>query len=207
MRNAIFSICAAIALLTGIDARAGAPRLRYGLEWGNASAFYQSSHLNYITYEGYRVDDNDSGFSYVGNGHVLAELGINLTDRFAVSVYGGYAGLMKGDRVFPLLLRATAYHHEMTEDGLFCFAEAGPGFHSSTPHNTTLPAALMADAGCGYHVALSRSIGLDFQLSLRGAFDHTLIKDADTGEWIPDADVRRNETRAYALCLSIGLSF
>lgn len=207
MRKAMTAFCAAIALIAGTDVHAGAPRLRYGLEWGCAAAFYQSRDINYITHEGYRVDDDYKGLSFEGNGHVMAEMGINLTDRLAVSVYGGYAGLSEGNRVFPVLLRACLFPEGMTEDGLFCFAEAGPGFHSSTPSTTTLPAAIIANAGGGYHIALSRSIGLDFELSLRGAFDHKLIKDADTGDWVPDADIRRNATRTYALCLSIGLSF
>lgn len=207
MRKAALMLCAAFALLAGIEAHARAPRVRYGLEWGFTPTLFQSWHLNYISNEGYRVDDNDGGFSFAGNGIVLAEAGVNVSDHLALALYGGYAGLSKGNRVFPLLLRASLYPGGMTRDGLFCFAESGAGFHSSTPSATTLPAAVLANAGGGYHLALSRSIGLDFQLSLRGSFDHTLIKDADTGDWIPDADIRRNETRGYALCFSIGLSF
>lgn len=207
MKKSFLAILTAIALLGGIDARAGAPRIRYGLEWGVTPTFLQSWHFNYISGEGYRVDDSGRDHPFTFNGFVYAHFGVNVTDALALSLYGGYAGLSKGNRVFPLLFRASMYPKGMATDGLFYFAEAGAGFHAAKQSAPSLPAAALANAGAGYHLALSRSIGLDFQLSLRGAFDHQRIKDADTGNWVPDADIRRNDMRAYALCLSIGLSF
>ena len=207
MKRAAISLVAALSALFCISARAQAPRVRYGLEWGISPTFMQSRDINYISAEGYRVDEDWSGHKFDVNGLVMAEFGVNLNDYFALSLYAGYAGLEKGNRVFPLLLRMSAFPKGMTSDGIIIFADGGAGFHSAIPDASTPPTAIIADAGTGYHLALSRSIGLDFLLSLRGSFDHTLIKDADTGNWVPDADIRRNATRCYALCFSIGLNF
>lgn len=207
MRKVFAALIPALLLLGGVPARAGAPLLRYGLEWGFTPTFLETHNLNYFSSEGYRVDDKGSDFNLTGNGIVLAEVGVNVNERLALSLYAGYAGLSRGNRVFPLLMRVSAFPKGMTNDGVFCFAEAGAGFHSSEPAVSTLPAALLADAGGGYHLALSHSIGLDFQLSLRYTYDHTRIHDPDTGGWIPEYDVRSNGVRYCALCLSIGLNF
>lgn len=207
MKKAAISLVAVLSALFCISAQAQAPRVRYGLEWGISPTFLQSRDINYISAEGYRVDEDWTGLEFDVNGLVMAEFGVNLNDCFALSLYAGYAGISKDNRLFPLLLRLSAFPKGMTDDGIFIFADGGAGFHSAIPDAATLPAAVIADAGTGYHIALNRSIGLDFQVSLRGSFDHMLIKDADTGNWVPDADVRRNATRCYALCFSIGLNF
>lgn len=207
MRNAGKTLFAALMALSCVCARAQAPRVRYGLEWGISPTFLQSRDINYISAEGYRVDEDGKDFAIDWNGFVLADVGVNLNDNWALSLYAGYAGLSKGNRIFPLLLRVSAFPKGMTNDGIFIYAEGGAGFHSAVPDTSTLPAAAMTDAGLGYHLALSRSIGLDVQLSLRGSHDKMRIKDADTGVWVPDADIRRNDMHCYALCLSIGLNF
>ena len=207
MKNFPAILLTSFLILCGTRAGAQAPRVRYGLEWGITPTFIRSQDINYISAEGYRVDEDTSGFDFFANGYILADIGVNINDNAALSLYAGYAGLSDNNRVFPLLLRLSAFPKGMTTDGIFLYAEGGVGFHSATPGAGTLSSAIIADTGWGYHIALSRSIGLDFQMGLRASFDHVHIKDADTGEWVPDADIRRNDARYYALCFSIGLNF
>ena len=194
-------------LLACTAASARGSLFRYGVEWGYTPMVYEAHHLNYIAREGFRVDDNDSGGKFNSNALLLMDFGVNLTDNFSLGLYFGYAGLSEDNRVLPLSMRMTWFPKGITTDGFMCYAEAGAGFHLPWQDVPKRNAAFLASAGAGYHLALSRSMGLDFQIGLRESLDHALIPEPDGSGYVSGQNIRKNNTAYSALNITIGLTF
>ena len=190
---------------TAVSARG--PLLRYGVEWGYTPMAYEAHHLNYIAKEGFRVDDNDSGGKFASNASLLVDFGVNLTDNFSLGLYFGYTGISEDNRVLPLSMRMTWFPKGITSDGFLCYAEAGAGFHMPRLDVPGRPAAFLTGAGAGYHLALSRSMGLDFQIGLRESLDHALIPEPDGSGYVSGQNIRKNNAAYSALNITIGLTF
>lgn len=165
---------------------------------------YTSKHQNYTVSEGYRVDDNHAGWTFIGNAQVLANIGVNITPRIAVAAYTGLEGISKGFRVVPLTLRGTYHFKDMNSDGMLCYLDGGVGFKETRDPSEI---CTLMSAGTGYHVALSSSVYLDFLLSARAGLDSPEIVDPDTGRTIPESSIRLNQARFYSVNISIALNF
>lgn len=198
-----------IILLAACSSAAAArsPLLRYGLEWGFTPTLLASYHFNYISDEGYRVNDQGGGGYFAANGSILAHFGVNVTETFSLSLLSGAVGISEGNRVFPAMLRVSAYPKGVSSDGIFIFADGGVGFHADNPNTPTKKNAVLASLGGGYRFALSRSISFDLLASLRGAYDHASILNPDGPGYIPEQNIRRNNAGYIALNISAALTF
>lgn len=183
---------------------AAQPFIRYGVEWGSSGTLFTAKHQNYTVGEGYRVDENHAGWTFIGNAQILADLGVNITPHIAVAAYTGMAGIAEGFRVIPLTMRGTYYFKEMDCDGMLCYFDGGVGFKEI--RNPSKICTLLS-AGTGYHVALSRSVSLDFLFSARASLDRPDIVDPDSGRKIPESSIRLDQASYYSLNISIALNF
>lgn len=165
---------------------------------------FQSKHQNYTVGDGYRVDDNHAGWTFIGNARILANVGVNVTPHIALAAYSGLTGISKDFRAVPLTLRSTYFIRGMDCDGLLCYVDGGVGFKN---HRNLSDVCTLLSAGTGYHMALSRSVSLDFLISARLTLDSPDIFDPDSGKVIPAGNIRVNSARYGSLNLSIALSF
>ena len=203
-RSIILFILLLAAWAPSFAAQPHIPFIRYGVEWGSSGTLYTSKHQNYTVSEGYRVDDNHAGWTFIGNAQVLANIGVNITPRIAVAAYTGLEGISKDFRVIPLTLRGTYYFKDMDFDGMLCYFDGGVGFKGI--RNPSEICTLLS-AGTGYHMALSSSVSLDFLLSARASLDSPDIVDPDTGRALPESSIRLNQARFYSVNISIALNF
>lgn len=178
------------------------PFISYGIEWGGTVTFLSSHHFNFICSEGYRIDSEDQEASGQVNGVILAKIGINITDGLQISLYSGYAGIEHNRRIVPIEGRVNYYPKGLGCDGILTSAGAGIGINSSWTGITSSYARI----GCGYHIALTGSTGLDFIISYRLCTDRPRIEDPDGG-YVPERDIRKDIATYHALKLSIGLNF
>lgn len=184
--------------------REGAPLLRYGLEWGTTGTLYTSVHQNYTAEEGYRIDEYISEWTYISNAFVSANFGFNILPGFAAGLYAGYAGLTSDRRMFPLTLRLTCTPKGYDNDSFTSYIEGGFGF---TDIKHLAARCTLASGGVGYHMALSRSVSIDYLASLRFAMDHPAIIDQDSGITVPTSSIRLNNVIYLSLNFGIAVNF
>ena len=98
--------------LAGTCARARAPFVRFGVEWGPSAVIYSSEHLNYLDDDGSRIFDNKSYFGFSPNGFIMGHVGVNATNFLSFSIHSGYMGVNRNNRLIPALLRmrGTLWH-------------------------------------------------------------------------------------------------
>ena len=197
--NAKKLILAAILGLLGLSGEARAPLVKYGVEWGYAPTVYYKQALNYISEDGYRVDDRTGGLTWSSNGFILAGVGLNVSEHFCLSAHSGYMGISGGNRVIPVLLRATGYVAGSEKDGITVFLDFGAGLHIPKEDQPDRKPCLTGDAGLGYHLVLERRAGLNLMFSVKGTYDRPLVPDAK--------EVRRSAAFYLAPVVSVGLDF
>lgn len=183
------------------------PLIRFGLEWGYTPTIAGLYHYNYISDDGYRINDSGSGLYYATNADILAHFGVNVSRKLSISAITGNMGITKGTRVIPIIMRLSYYFNGVSNDGMFTYVDGGAGIHPAKPETPPRNAAWLANLGGGYRIALSREISLDFLSSVRWTYDHALIQNPDTGGWVQPQNIRRDNTGYLALTLSIGLTF
>ena len=205
IRKAIISAFVLAAACLG--ASAAEPLFRYGIEWGFSPKIAGLYHYNYLSDEGYRINDEGGGLAYASNGLILANVGVNVTESLCVSVLTGDMGLSRGNRVIPALLRVSAYPAGISKDGAFFFLDGGTGIHPDRPDTPSRKAAVLAGLGGGYHIALSGIIGLELFASLRGAYDHALIVNPEGAGYIQEENIRRNNAGYISGNISVALTF
>lgn len=203
-RHIIISLLLLASCIPALAGQPGIPFLRYGIEWGSCSTMFTARHQNYTAVDGYRIDENHAGWTFIGNAQVLANVGVNITPHIAVATYCGFSGITKGQRVMPLTLRGTYFFHEMDCDGMLCYFDGGIGFKD---YRDLSNICTLLSAGGGYHIALSRSVSLDFLLTARACLDQPDIFDPDTGNPVPRSNIRLNYADYCSLNISIALNF
>ena len=184
--------------------REGAPLLRYGLEWGTTGTLFTALHQNYTAEEGYRIDENISEWTYISNAFVSANFGFNIRPGFAAGLYAGYAGLTRGRRMFPLTLRLSCTPKGYDNDSFTSYIEGGFGF---TDIKHLSERCSLASAGAGYHMALNRSVSIDYLASLRFAMDHPVIIDQDSGIAVPTGSIRQNNVIYLSINFGVAVNF
>lgn len=181
-------------------------RVSFGLEWGYCQNFYKFRHINIISQEGSRINENFSGFSALSNGIIMAGVGYDFSEQFRGSVHFGYAGISEDTRVYPTLLRLSFAPKGQYSEGIFTFLDAGPGFRTK-PSEYDWTAMVMGDLGLGYRICLMPYSSLDLLLSIRAVYDRPAIDNPEGEGYVLPENIRSNVAEYYSLNLSIALSF
>jgi len=174
------------------------PLITFGLEWGYIAQHHAYSHFNYIADGGYRMDFSDKKLTYKTNAQIMAHFGFNVSKHLNLALYGGYQGLTRQQRIFPLALRTTVLFGQPEDRGRWLtYAGAGIGFKGS---EKMFKNALIGHGGFGYRLSLTRETKLDFLCAFQGTY------------WHPDTfsesiKVLRSDEILLGLNFGIGISF
>ena len=203
VRKTLISLLCALALLSGNAAAQQTRTLRFGLEWGFSERFLEGHHYNFLTEEGFRVDDSGVSNDFHANAFVLAKMGVSIADFVTVQLCSGYMGIGPGRRMIPVEGLVTVTPHGCESDGVLGFVGAGIGIHSIK--DSYLP--VLANVGIGYRYNLERRCCLDLKLGPQISVDHPELFDAVSNQFVPEPRVRANDAVNIALILSAGISF
>ncbi len=185
------------------------PRLTFGVEGSFSGTFLTYRHSNFISNYGYRIDRKKFRHRLHGNGEFLLHVGYNVSSHINLSIYTGYSGGGNGrsGHIFPLNLRCTLFPSKKTDgDRWFVFLDAGPALNKTESKNDISGNGRL---GGGYRLSITRSVKLDFIISLR----QTLLKNVTSqpggmgAEFIDQDRIRRNNAAYTALSLGIGITF
>ncbi|MCR4824023.1 MAG: hypothetical protein K5849_01570 [Bacteroidales bacterium] len=180
-------------------------RFRIGMEWGYSQCFYRGWNYNFISEEGSRFYDRSYELHLKANGIVLGQIGFNMNkDRFNLSLLSGYIGVGENNQMIPFLLRFSYYPRTAAEDGMFAFAQAGPGLHIFPGERE---AAWLASLGAGYRITLSLDCNLDLLLGIKYLYDHPLIPNPEGPGYVPRRNIRKNNAGYCALDLTLAVNF
>ena len=179
-------------------------RFRMGVEWGYSQCFLLVHSYNYISEEGSRFYDETRDFHLQPNGLILGYIGMDLGERFNLSLYGGYLGVGRDNRLFPVLLRGSWFPRGTRDDGGLFFLQAGPALHGF-PEGRKV--AWLGSLGGGYRIRLSDDCFLDLLGGLKLLYDHPLIPNPEGPGHVPARNIRKNNAGYCALDLTISVSF
>jgi len=200
-------LTSALLVACCFSSAAKAPVVKYGVEWGLSANIFYSQQLNYISAQGYRVDESGSGMKFSPNGQVMGSVGINAGDHLCLDLLSGYMGVSQNNRMIPLLLRAGYHFRGIESDGIFAFIDAGVGFHTRRSWEPERKPAIMADGGAGYRFVLTRRSSIDLFADVKGTFDSLMVSDPDSGEFLPEENIRKNTVFFLSVCLGVRLNF
>lgn len=192
-----------ILLLSVTAARAGGPRLSWGLEWGYTATFLRTSQHNFVCAEGYRIIENPDTWRYFSNGSLLAGVGMDVFDKFNASLYSGLLGVYSKRWVVPAELRLTYCPTGLHTDGLLFHAGAALTYPTSVLQDS----GWRAEAGAGYRIAVFGNVSVDFKLSLNITLDHDILTDPDTGLSVPRSDIKSDTSEYHGINVSLGINF
>lgn len=213
MRRMEKLICLILLLSASLPACAGGVRERdfsrvtFGVEGSFAGAFLSYRHSNYISNYGYRIDRKTFRHNFHGNGEILLHVGCNISPCVNLSLYSGYSGACPEGRIFPFDLRLTWFPSEKTDkDRWFAFLDAGPALNRTGKVSTL---AGTGKLGGGYRISITRSVKMDFLVSLRQVFlkDMHLKANIADNQYVDENKIRRNNTAYTAVTIGIGLTF
>lgn len=206
VKKLFICIIVAAGLLTGRgDIIARTPAVNFGLEWGIDPQIASFHKFNYVSWEGYRVNGDNSGINYNLNATVLANISVNTGEYFRVGLYSGYSGITRNTRVIPLSARFTMFPQGPDKDSFLYFIDAGAGFHLNEPKAPAQKPCFITKLGAGYRYIMGGKTSLDLLVNLRGVVDSPLLKDPDSGGYV--IDVRFNSAAYLAVSFSIALNF
>lgn len=172
----------------------------WGVEWGVAGRVLTRYDYYYRDDEGVRVHEDDTRIGLHPNGEVLACIGYDVLPMLNVALYGGYAGVDTGLRMFPLSIRVTYMAGRGERDGMLVMADGGLTFREERHESWVVK------AGTGYRFRLARAVNLDFLIVLRGAMTHPTLIDPESRQAVPARDVFRNDRFAGSVGLSMAVS-
>lgn len=206
MRRSLRTILTIAALLLSVRAGAVDPPkwMQFSVDWGYSQQFYSITHFNYITDEGYRIDEGERGLAFYPNARMGASVSFLISDRFTTGVAVSYLGCGEKERMYPIMLKAAWYPGTYFEDGFFLHADAGTFIPSS---NYSRHASLLGELGPGYHVVLGGRFSVDFKADLRVSYTRPPIPRSDGTGYIEERNIRRNNAVYCALDFSIAVNF
>ena len=174
------------------------PLYSFGVEYGYIAQHHIYSHFNYVADGGYRVNHEDVDITYTTNAQVLAHFGVNLGRHTNLAVYGGYQGITRKQRIFPMTLRFTGLFGQPDDKGRWlAYAGGGVGFKGS---KQMFGNAVVGHIGGGYRLTLTRETKLDFLAAIQSTYWHP-------NTFSESIDVRRSNELLLGLNLGIGLTF
>lgn len=178
----------------------GYPDLTFGAEWGYVATFWDYTHNNFFSAEGYRINEEKNSFGYVSNGELYLHAGYNIDEFWNLSVYAGYGGVNGNNKVIPISFRVTrCYGNDPLKDRWFSFADIGSGICIKKPVQEIVTGRF----GGGYRLSLSRDTKLDILAGLKLAYVHSeVIHDRNP---IPYKMINRNNTICGGFSISLAL--
>ena len=179
-------------------------RLNMGLEWGYTQSVLRTWDYNIISEEGYRIYDQDGELMLHPNASLSAHIGYLLNDHLVLALYGGYAGVGKGNRLLPVQLRMSWFMDPLYVDGCFLYLQGGPAFHIRLQETHT---AWMFVSGFGYRLRLNADCSLDLGVGLKYLQDHPVLPNPEGPGYVPAHHIRKNNAGYYALDLTLGFNF
>ena len=196
----------------GVEAKHGGKSgilgtLTFGIEGSYISTAASYRHFNYISAYGYRIDRKFWNTMYHSNGEFLMHIGVDISDKFNLSVYTGRSGINRGTYVVPLTLRGSCYFGKDPSKGRWlAFLDAGPGLSG---YGDDLSLSGMFKAGTGYRIPLGRYTRLDFLVSFRTVVTGKGIMGSSMSSsiYIPEENLRRSDALYLAMTFGIGITF
>ena len=179
-------------------------RFRVGAEWGYSCTFYNYYHNNYIDEtDGFRVDEEGNNKDLKVNAYATAMVGLDVSRRLNLALYGGYTGVYRNRQLYTMDLRASWFWRGVQERGWMNFIQGGVGFDEYFDDDPSISTKM----GVGYRVALSRTADIDFILSYRTCIDHPEVYDNWEGKYVEKRNIRRNNALYHSVCFGIAISF
>lgn len=180
-------------------------RLRFSCEWGYLQSLYTDWHYNILSEEGYRINERSYGLDPHPNGLLLIGAGfVPPGDLMMISLHGGYSGIHEGNRIIPALLRFSFFPKTVSADGIFCYAQAGAGFHIPKTFKTRV--STIAGLGAGYRFAFTRRCSLDLMLNVSGARSKPPIPNPDGPGYVDEKNIRSNSAGYLEVGLTISVN-
>lgn len=203
-RKLIVSLFLIAAASLGCAAKSPGERaVTFGAEWGANMLFFQSSENVFLDEAGSRVMTSDKGLPLYTNGTLRCFAGIYLSDKVRLDLGTGFTGIADSRRAVPISLRANYLSGGRSSDGVTAFIDGGAGF-------STLDKGLVGmllSAGAGYRKWLCRGAGLSMMLNLRLATDHPGIISPNGSGFIPEADIKRNDSVYLSTGITVSIDF
>ena len=125
-------------------------------------------------------------------------------DLMMISLHGGYSGIHEGNRIIPALLRFSFFPKTVSADGIFCYAQAGAGFHIPKTFKTRV--STIAGLGAGYRFAFTRRCSLDLMLNVSGARSKPPIPNPDGPGYVDEKNIRSNSAGYLEVGLTISVN-
>ena len=181
------------------------PRFTFGVETSYVLTFLNYSHFNFISSDGGRRDERSLTDVAMSNGQILVSGGVNISDKLNLSLYTGYGGVYRRERMVPLSMRLSWYSGgDPMKNRWMSFCSVGAGFN-----NPDMLSRISAEgkAGGGYRISLNRHVKMDLLLAFQEVYTHIRAYENDTGSYVPEERLRRNDTWIGAFTFGIGLVF
>lgn len=181
------------------------PLFTFGMETSYVLGFMNYSHFNFISADGDRRDERSLTAGAVSNGQILAGCGINLSRNWNLSLFTGYGGVYRRERMVPLSLRVTWLSGDNPlENRWLLFCGAGIGFNDfERPEKVSAEGKI----GAGYRISLNRAVKLDFLVGFQEVYTHPRAGESDTGDYVAPERMRRNDAFLSALTIGLALVF
>lgn len=181
------------------------PRFTFGVESSYALTFLNFSHFNFISSDGSRRDERAVSTSLFSNGQFLVHGGVNVSRNVNISIYTGYSGIYRGERMIPVSLRFTWLSGtDPLKNRWMAFCSAGGGINDITdPWNLSAEGRI----GGGYRFSLNRSVKLDVLLAFQECYTHPRAYESDVGNYVPAERLRRNDAYISAVTIGLALTF
>ncbi len=182
------------------------PRFTFGVEGDYAMTLLGAYHYNYIAEEGDRINLRGVTSSFISNGQILLNAGVNVSPKVNISVECGWCGVYREVRIIPFLLRGTWFSgRDPMRNRWLAYVSVGGGVNDDAEKLDRLSA--IAKAGGGYRVSLNRFAKLDFLFSLHGTFAHPRTYRNAQGSVVSGNALRRSDAYVGAVTFGIGLTF
>lgn len=181
------------------------PLFTFGVESSYVFTFLNRSHFNFISADGDRRDERVLTTGAISNGQFLVHGGINVSPKVNLSLYAGYCGVFRHERMIPVSLRVSWYSgDDPMRNRWIVFCSAGAGFN-----DIRNPWKLSAEGklGGGYRISLNRSVKLDLVFAFQEVYTHPRAYESDAGNYVPQERLRRNDAYISAFALGIALVF
>ena len=121
----VSSLCA-----EGAEKQRAYTRFTFGVESSYVLTFLNYSHFNFISADGDRRDERYTTMNVFNNGQILLHAGVNMSENLNLSLYAGYSGVYRHERMIPLSLRLSWYSgKDPMADRWILFCSAGTGFN------------------------------------------------------------------------------
>lgn len=177
--------------------------LTFSVEGSTSMSPIAFAHSTYVTTVGYLVDEYKVNYNHHFNGTLLAGAGYDIIPRLNISLYGGYAGIGKGERVYPLLLRGTCYvSKDKNAAGSGVTLEGGIGFARKERND------IIIRTGYCHRFALASYMSMDLGIGVQGTMTHPdEVYDRYSKYLVPKALLGKSKAVNLGLYLSVGFSF